>query len=148
MGYHHVRLEERIGDAAAFERAIAGLRTWVAHEGAGLRIHPHEPFAPDATVIVVTTIGPLRLVAPCRIVSVFKDPDAFGFAYGTLPGHPERGEESFASNGAMARRTSPSVRSRSWSTCWPGWGPVGRVVQRSMTRRYVSALRRFVDRPR
>jgi len=146
VGYHHVRLEERVGDAAAFERASAGLRTWAAHEGAGLRIHPHEPVAPDATVIGVTSIGPVRLVVAYRVVAVFKEPDACGFAYGTLPGHPESGEESFALERrggatyftvrAFSRPVDPLARLS---------GPVGRAVQRAVTRRYVSALRRFVD---
>jgi uncharacterized protein (UPF0548 family) len=31
----------------------------------------------------------------CRVVEVVDDGARFGFAYGTLPVHPERGEESF-----------------------------------------------------
>jgi uncharacterized protein (UPF0548 family) len=145
-GYHHVRLEERIGDAAAFERACVGLRTWAAHEGAGLRIYPDEPVAPDATVIGVTSIGPVQMVVACRIVAMFKEPDVFGFAYGTLPGHPERGEESFTLERrggdtyftvqAFSKPVDPLARLS---------GPVGRAVQRSVSRRYVTALRRFVE---
>jgi Domain of unknown function (DUF1990) len=37
----------------------------------------------------------LALVAPCRIVSVVDEVTRWGFAYGTLPGHPEQGEEVF-----------------------------------------------------
>jgi len=145
-GYHHVRIEERIGDGTAFERAVEGLHNWVAHEGAGLRIYPHEPVIPGATVIAVTSMGPVQVAAPCRIVAVSKEPDSFGFAYGTLPGHPERGEESFVverrdgstyfSVIAFSRPIDPLARVA---------GPVGRAMQRSVTRRYVSALRRFVD---
>ena len=145
-GFHHVRVEERIGNAAAFDRAITGLRTWVAHEGAGLGIYPPEPVAPGATVIAVTSIGPMHIAAPCRIVAVFKEPEAFGFAYGTLPGHPESGEESFILErrddatyfcvSAFSRPVDPLARLA---------GPVGRAVQRSVTRRYVSAMRRFVE---
>lgn len=145
-GYHHVRMEERIGDAHAFERAVTGLRTWVAHEGAGLRIYPKEPLVPDATVIVVTSIGPTQMAAPCRIVAVFKEPGVFGFSYGTLPGHPERGEESFVLERrgdatyflvrAFSRPVDPLARLS---------GPLGRAVQRSVTRRYLTALRRFVE---
>ncbi len=36
-----------------------------------------------------------RLVIPCRVAWTVREPDRIGFAYGTLPGHPERGEESF-----------------------------------------------------
>jgi uncharacterized protein (UPF0548 family) len=145
-GFHHVRVEERIGDAAAFDRAIAALRTWVAHEGSGLSIYPHEPVVPGATVIAVTSVGLMHIVAPCRIVAVFKEPDSFGFAYGTLPGHPESGEESFIVErrddatyfcvSAFSRPVDPWARLA---------GPVGRAVQRSVTRHYVNALRRFVE---
>jgi len=145
-GYHHVRMEERIGDAAAFERAVTGLRTWVAHDGAGLRVYPKDPVVPDATVVAVTSIGPMQMAAPCRIVAVFKEPDAFGFSYGTLPGHPESGEESFV----LERRSDATyfvVRafSRPVDPLARLSGPIGRAVQRSVTRRYLSALRRFVD---
>ncbi len=145
-GYHHVRMEERIGDADAFERAITGLRTWVAHDGAGLRVYPKDPVVPNATVVAVTSIGPMQMAAPCRIVAVFKEPDAFGFFYGTLPGHPERGEESFV----LERRSDATyfmVRafSRPVDPLARLSGPIGRAVQRSVTRRYLSALRRFVE---
>jgi uncharacterized protein (UPF0548 family) len=145
-GYHHVRMEERIGDAAAFDRASTGLRAWAAHKGAGLRIYPNDPVEPDATVIGVTSIGPVRIVVPCRIVSVFKEPDVFGFAYGTLAGHPERGEESFV---LERRGDSTYFIVRAFSTPVDPLarlsGPIGRAVQRSVTRRYVTGLRRFVE---
>jgi uncharacterized protein (UPF0548 family) len=143
--FHHVRMSERVGDAASFDLAVEGLRTWVAHEGAGLRVYPHEPLTPGATVLLVTTVGPMQIVAPCRIVAVFKEPYSFGFSYGTLPDHPERGEESFALNlrngatyftiTAFSKPVDPLARLA---------GPIGRAVQRSVTRRYVKALRRYV----
>jgi uncharacterized protein (UPF0548 family) len=145
-GYHHVRVRERVGDEEDFERAVIGLRTWAAHEGAGLRIYPHDELAPDATVIAVSALGPMQLVAPCRVVAVFQDPDAFGFAYGTLPGHPESGEEGFV----VERRDGAtfftvSAFSKPVERIARLGGPVGRVLQRSITRRYVVALRRFVE---
>jgi uncharacterized protein (UPF0548 family) len=145
-GYHHVRVKERIGDAAAFERAVAGLRTWVAHEGAGLRVYPNDPVAPDATVIAVTSMGPMQMVAPCRIVAVFKEPDTFGFSYGTLPGHPESGEESFdVERRGDATYFTISAFSKPVDPLARLAGPFGRAVQRSVTRRYVTALRQFVE---
>jgi uncharacterized protein (UPF0548 family) len=146
IGYHHVRRSERVGHASSFDRAVTGLRTWAVQEGAGLRVFPSDPVEPDATIIAVTTVGPMRVVVPCRIVAVFKDPDSFGFAYGTLPGHPESGEESFVVErrdgatfftvSAFSKPIDPLARLA---------GPVGRVVQRSVTRRYVKALRRYVE---
>jgi uncharacterized protein (UPF0548 family) len=145
-GFHHVRLSERVGDAAAFDVAINGLRTWAAHEGAGLVVYPREPLTPGSTVILVTSIGPMQMAAPCRIVAVFQEPYSFGFSYGTLPGHPERGEESFVLNlrngatyltiSAFSKAVDPLARLG---------GPVGRAVQRSVSRRYITALRRYVE---
>jgi uncharacterized protein (UPF0548 family) len=144
-GYHHVRVRERVGEDSSFERAALGLRTWVAHVGAGLRVYPLETLEPNATVIVMTSFGPLQMVAPCRIVSVFKEPDVFGFSYGTLPGHPEVGEECFVLEridggtfftvSAFSRPTDLVARLS---------GPVGRRVQREVTQGYVDALRDFV----
>jgi uncharacterized protein (UPF0548 family) len=145
-GYHHVRVRERIGDETTFDRAVIGLRTWAAHEGAGLRIYPHDPVVPDATVVAVTFLGFVQLVAPCRIVAVFKEPDLFGFSYGTLPGHPEIGEESFVlERFDDATYFTVSAFSRPVDILARLSGPIGRKVQLSVTRRYVQALRRFVE---
>jgi uncharacterized protein (UPF0548 family) len=46
-------------------------------------------------LILSLGVAAIRLRAPCRIVYVIDEPDRRGFAYGTLPGHPERGEEAF-----------------------------------------------------
>jgi uncharacterized protein (UPF0548 family) len=40
---------------------------------------------------VLAHLGPIRV--PCRVVYVLDEPERRGFAYGTLPGHPESGEE-------------------------------------------------------
>jgi uncharacterized protein (UPF0548 family) len=144
-GYHHVRMSERIGGADVFERAVTGLRTWAVQEGAGLRVYPSDPVEPDATIIAVTSVGPMQVVVACRVVAVFKSPDSFGFAYGTLSGHPECGEESFVVErrdgatfftvSAFSKPVDPLARLA---------GPIGRVVQRRVTRRYIEALRRYV----
>ena len=44
------------------------------------------------TVLLLIHAGALQAVAPCRVVYVVDGPGQFSFAYGTLPGHPERGE--------------------------------------------------------
>lgn len=33
--------------------------------------------------------------ATCRVIAVVEEEDRYGFAYGTLARHPERGEEAF-----------------------------------------------------
>ena len=55
----------------------------------------------DATISVGTVIAKVArvygivTVNACRIVNAIDEPNRFGFAYGTLPGHVERGEERF-----------------------------------------------------
>jgi uncharacterized protein (UPF0548 family) len=91
----------------------------------------------------------LALAAPCRIVGILDEPDRWGFAYGTLPGHPEQGEESFVvfidSDDAVRFRVSAFSRPGERITRLAG--PLGRVVQMAGTNGYVKALRRFVDQP-
>lgn len=94
-GFHHDRSEIRLGDGSSFERAREGLRRWQAHVGAGASVHPEGAPIDGATVLVIIGFGPLQAIAPCRVVYVVDDQDRFGLAYGTLPGHPERGEEAF-----------------------------------------------------
>jgi len=45
-------------------------------------------------LILSLGIGSLRLPAPCRVVCAVDEPWRRGFAYGTLAGHPESGEEA------------------------------------------------------
>lgn len=79
-----------------FQAARRALRTWVPQAGIGAVVEPvGQPVETGATVLVVLRRGPLHVIAPDRIVAVVDEARRFGFAYGTLPGHPERGEESF-----------------------------------------------------
>jgi len=79
----------------AFERAADAIRSWKVHEGAGLAIATDGPFAVGTNVAFSAPLPFGFIDGTCRIVAVVDEPDRFGFAYGTLPVHPERGEESF-----------------------------------------------------
>jgi uncharacterized protein (UPF0548 family) len=64
-------------------------------------------------VILGIVVGPLRMRALCRVIYTITAPRRKGFAYGTLPGHPECGEEAFTISSAMtAWLSSRSPRSR------------------------------------
>lgn len=65
-----------------------------------------------------------------------------GFAYGTLPGHPERGEEAFVVERAGIAATFSIVAfSRPAALAARLGGPIARGVQRRVTRAYLDALR-------
>ena len=87
-------------------------------------------------------VGLLSVVAPCRVVLVIDEPDRCGFAYGTLPGHPESGEESFM----VERRPDATLTlaitafSRPAATLSKISAPLGRRIQDLFTSRYLRAL--------
>jgi uncharacterized protein (UPF0548 family) len=145
-GYRLSQSRRTLGASSAFEAAARGVRTWQMHKGAGATVVP-EAFGVGETVLVVMGLGPLEIVAPCRIVYVVDEPNRFGFAYGTLPGHPESGEEAFIVETSEGRTTfSVTSLSRPAELLARLAGPAGRLVQSGMTRRYMRAMQAWVSK--
>ena len=86
--------------------------------------------------------GPVRIPIPCRVLWVIEEPDRAGFAYATLPGHPECGIEQFT----LTRTRTGLVRMHLDVVSGPGtwWArlgaPMARWAQEHMTRRYLRVL--------
>jgi uncharacterized protein (UPF0548 family) len=79
-----------------FERAVAALRGWRMFAFRGVELcWPDAPVAAGTTVAILARVGPAWILNACRIVYAIEEPDRVGFAYGTLPDHPVRGEERF-----------------------------------------------------
>jgi uncharacterized protein (UPF0548 family) len=140
-GYHHVTESARIGTGRArFEDAAARVMRWGMLRGAGARVTPSTEVAAVGSVVVVG-LGPVR--APCRVVYVVNEGNRRGFAYGTLPGHPESGEELFAvrydpvGDAVYAEVMAFSRHATWWSRAA---GPVTTLIQLIMTRRYMAAV--------
>lgn len=96
-GYGTVQRNVIIGGGRpAFERAADGLLSWQMHRKAGLRpTSSSSRAAAGVTVLPRAGRRPFQLAIPCRVVSTLEEKDRRGFGYGTLPGHPEQGEEAF-----------------------------------------------------
>lgn len=97
-GYHHDRFETDLGpdDGARFERAGRAILDWVPQRGAGIGVFPDVPVQPDLTMVLTIRLPVAGwAVAPARVVYLLDEPARAGFAYGTLHGHPARGEEAF-----------------------------------------------------
>lgn len=79
-----------------FIRAKENFKRWQQFNLGWLQAFPADtPISPGEVVAVVArTFGVWSLNA-ARIIYVVDDPKKFGFAYGTLPGHVEMGEERF-----------------------------------------------------
>ncbi|MBI1903054.1 MAG: DUF1990 domain-containing protein [Planctomycetia bacterium] len=82
-----------------FERACAAIRRWEMFPRPWTQIVPPDaPIEQGAVVAVLGQVLRLWWLNACRIVYVVDEagpPRRFGFAYGTLPGHVESGEEYF-----------------------------------------------------
>jgi uncharacterized protein (UPF0548 family) len=148
-GFRHDAYVHPLGNGRdVFELACDGLRRWEAHRAAGVLLTPATPeLRAGTTLLVQTRVGPVHVVGGCRIVHVVDEPGRFGFVYGTLPSHPEVGEEAFTvvdGDGgvrfevmAVSRWREPLVRLAS---------PLARAVQVRTTRRYLRGLADFVAR--
>jgi uncharacterized protein (UPF0548 family) len=143
-GYHHVRRSAVIGaGGAAFQTAADALLRWQAHSRAGLQVAVSRPAAePGAVVRLSAGLGRVRIGAPCRVVYTVAEPRRRGFAYGTLPGHPESGEEAFVveHNGDDTVTFRITAFSRPATAAARLAGPAGRLVQQWITARYLRAL--------
>jgi uncharacterized protein (UPF0548 family) len=94
-GYRHLRYRVDL-PPGAFERAGEAVVTWRMHRAAGVRLAADaDRAAPGVRVTTRLSVGPFGISAPCEVVWTADDDRRIGFGYGTLPGHPARGEESF-----------------------------------------------------
>lgn len=143
-GYDHLVRSRTIGSGdAVFHAAAERLMGWDMHRSAGIDVRPTAPRAAvGARVLLRPGWGALRIGAACEVVLVLDEPRRQGFAYGTLDGHPERGEELFC----LERRDDDTVvlsitafsRPAAW---WAAAGaPAARWVQERVTQRYLRSV--------
>ena len=94
----HTRIKLGEGEPV-FRSAIVALRRWEQfHLGWVEAWSPNTPIKSGEVVAVMGRAIGLWWLNACRIVYVVDDSgpiSKFGFAYGTLPGHVESGEERF-----------------------------------------------------
>ncbi|CAN5378581.1 hypothetical protein BH11ACT4_BH11ACT4_05710 [soil metagenome] len=98
--------------------------------------------APGDTAVMGIPFGFIRVRAPVRVVYVVDEPKRTGFAYGTLKGHPEAGEEGWVVEQKDDGSVWMVVRafSRPSNAFWWLVYPVLRMSQEYYTRRYLRAL--------
>jgi len=85
--------------AEAFERAKSAVRNWKMFDMPWVQLcWPNTPLEPGVTVaVLISHVGFWSLNA-CRVVYLVDEhgtSETYGFAYGTLQDHGERGEERF-----------------------------------------------------
>ena len=160
-GFRRVHRSARIGHGEArWVFAREQILTWGVkrRSGFGVTLLPRDPHGETLDLssaggkhphvragdTIVLSVGRGRLTAhePVRVVYVVDEPSIAGFAYGTLEGHPLRGEESFM----VERRDDNSVWmtvrsfSRPASFRWMLLSPALRLFQYIVVGRYLRAL--------
>lgn len=140
--FNDFAFDEVVGHGQAdFEAAGSVLRQWAMHTGAGVRVEP-VPLVVGNDVVLWTRVLGLSLVFACRITELVDTDSIFGFTYATLPGHPEQGVETF-----HVVLLDDQVRLRITGESRPALllnklsGPVGPIMQKRFTRKYVAAMR-------
>lgn len=133
----------------------AGTYVPVAFDADGTPVHPagtnaagEAVFAADGssllrpgdTAIMHVPLYPPKV--PARVVYVIDEPLRKGFAYGTLPGHPETGEEAFIVEYRDDDSVWLTIRAFSRPASWIFWVgyPLVRLMQEVYTARYERAL--------
>lgn len=153
----------------AFERAKAMLQAWGPQIGAGMRVEvvevvetddmaddtadaengPEHGFAPVPAPsaglegrLISRVAGLIPLSAPFRVVTAhFGSADYAGYAYETLPGHPEHGREAFyvtRAEGLVEFTVIGFSRPAVWYARLGG--PVTRIIQNRYTNKYLLAM--------
>ncbi|GAA4019797.1 DUF1990 domain-containing protein [Deinococcus rubellus] len=128
-----------------FQQARAALRGWQTHQSRWLRLYPGGgPPAEGQTVLVLLCLAGWCLAFGCRIVRVLDDERRTGFAYGSLPGHPERGEELFLIEWHEDDRVTFTLRAVSQPANWVYrlGRPAAELMRLLGTRQYIRAMRR------
>jgi len=143
-GYDHLHRRVTIGRGPArFTQASVALLDWQMQLSSGFTVSTSTTPVEEGTVAILRIwVGPLHLSAPCRVVYVIDEPNRTGFAYGTLPGHPESGEEAFIVERHEDERITLTINafSRPASHLARLGGPISRLVQRRVTDRYLRSL--------
>lgn len=140
------RWETELGDGpGTFRRAREALEQWAVHRGAGLDVAVDGPLLAGTHVAMAAPLPVGWVEASCRVVAVADEDERFGFAYGTLPVHPERGEEAFVVERidgghrfvveAVSQPVHPLARLAP---------PVANRLQAMATGRYLSAMCRAI----
>jgi len=100
-GYVADRYRVKLGEGEdAYRRAADALRDWRQFGLGWTSLRPlRAPIEEGSVVAVLVRHLGFRSLNPARIVYTLDDRgplQRFGFAYGTLPGHSEKGEELFS----------------------------------------------------
>jgi uncharacterized protein (UPF0548 family) len=151
-GYRDVETERVVGQGEDAYRKIGyALMHWEINRKAGFQVSAQHAAVREGERVglVMPFLGILGIPAICKVVAVVAEGDRTGFAYGTLPGHPQQGEESFLLSHRPDDSVVMTVRAVSRPALWyvALAGPLARAKQAGATKRYLDAAAYFAKAP-
>lgn len=147
-GWFIDRFETEIGHGENdFVAAREALRRWAQFDRDWLVLaNDPAPIEEGATVGYAARVLGTWWGYGCRILEVIDEPTQFGFIYGTIQGHAERGEERFLiqqnADGRVVYSLFAMSRPGRWFS-WPGM-PIARRAQGQFRPSSANAMRRAV----
>ncbi|MEU6095973.1 DUF1990 domain-containing protein [Streptomyces sp. NPDC047079] len=143
-GFRPLHVRARIGEGEeVFRRASEALLTWELHRAMGVGVSAGADRAAPGVDVTLTLAGVIK--APCRVVWAVEEHRRAGWAYGTLEGHPESGEEAFVvdrtGDGTVWLTVTAFSRPVKWYT--RAGGPAARGFQHVYARRCGAVLRKL-----
>jgi uncharacterized protein (UPF0548 family) len=137
---------------SAFRVAREALDRWAMFDVDWVEVHkPDVSTSPGMNVAVLARVLGIWYLNACRIIYLIDERGAienYGFAYGTLEDHAERGEERFT---VLWDHTDDSVRYEQFAFSRPGNlltrlnYPLARTVQKRFAKDALAAMRRAVS---
>ncbi len=129
-----------------FDAGRAALRGWASHRAANISMQPsNADLVVGETVAIAIPVWRVSISATCRIVEAIDQPNRFGFAYATLPHHPEDGEESFIVERHPDGTATYTVTAvwRAGMLCTRIIPPLTRRLQQKATQQYLNGVASF-----
>jgi uncharacterized protein (UPF0548 family) len=148
-GFDRDQNRQRLGvGEAVFDAARSAIRAWRMFPRPLATIEPAGiPIVEGETAVVLVRLFGVWFINSARIVYVIDEPRRFGFAYGTLPGHAERGEERFLvewlNDDSVWYDLDAVSRPRYWAAQLAY--PLTRRIQRRFARRSKAAMVHATD---
>ncbi len=148
--FTHDELSVALGSGRAlFEACAQHLDVWGLQHNMGFTPFPEDSIATEGTTVILSLpVAGVTFVAACRVIYTVREPTRHGFAYGTLPMHPECGEEYFG----LRLDPDDSVTfeitafSRPHARVARLGHPITRQIQRRALRKYLTEMQEFAQR--
>lgn len=147
-GYDAIAESAIVGAGIAqFSLLAEGIRNWQVQRRSGIDVVSEGPAREGVNVALAKRFGIAAAVFGCRVVWTIDEPHRNGFAYGSLPGHPESGEEAFVAeleaDGAVRFRVFGFSTAGTFATA--ATRPMTRALTRRALRGYLGAARDIVS---